>query len=382
MSDLLWLIRKTLTNTFRSKKSWFIYIGLPIVGVLVSMLLYSNENSGTLHIGIVNRDGDQTITQNAIRFLESMNQVKVTSVADEPTLNGQIAAGQLDSGILFGAGFASSVRKGEPEQLTLVSVKGAQVTAYVKSMLHGYIGNVAAIGRNAPDDARFAMLYDAYDRQSFKLTAETVQDTSNTKIMTYQSIGFLITFMMFSAVNMSEIILKDKENRTFLRLLSSPVSAKKYVLSNVVANAVVLLLQIVVTLFIIKNVFHTDSGIPYRYLVPALFLFGLTAIGLSLLIVAFSKNSVSAGALQNLIITPTCLLAGCFFPMDIMPDTVRNISKFMPQHWLLDMINKLQQGQSFGSLSLNMAILIAFAAAFALIATFRFGRNNDIRQFV
>lgn len=86
--------------------------------------------------------------------------------------------------------------------------------------------------------------------------------------------------------------------------------------------------------------------------------------------------------MQNLIITPSCLLAGCFFPMEIMPDTVRKISSFLPQHWLLDMINKLQEGQTLGSLYVNMAILLAFAVVFALIAIFRFGRNNDVRQFV
>lgn len=65
------------------------------------------------------------------------------------------------------------------------------------------------------------------------------------------------------------------------------------------------------------------------------------------------------------------MLAGCFFPMDIMPDTMRKISNFMPQHWLLDMINKLQQGVTFGSLALHMSILIAFAAVFSLIAIMR-----------
>ncbi|GAC41596.1 ABC transporter permease [Paenibacillus popilliae] len=192
--------------------------------------------------------------------------------------------------------------------------------------------------------------------------------------------GFLVAFMMYSAVNMSEMILK--ENRTFLRLLSAPVSARTYVLSNVAVNVVMMLLQITVTLIVMKNIIHIDSGIPYGIMIAALFLFALTAISLSLLIVAFSKSSAGTGALQNLIITPSCLLAGCFFPMDIMPDTMRKISNFMPQHWLLDMINKLQQGVTFGSLSLHMAILIAFAVVFALIAIFRFDRNNDIRQFV
>ena len=40
MSNLTWLIGKTLRNTFRSKKSWIVYIGLPLVGVLISSLLY------------------------------------------------------------------------------------------------------------------------------------------------------------------------------------------------------------------------------------------------------------------------------------------------------------------------------------------------------
>lgn len=382
MSEVIWLIRKTMTETFRNKKNWLIYFGLPVAGVLLSMMIYANHSSGTLRVGMLNLDGDQAITQDAIRFLEGLNQIKIT-VMDEALMKRDLAAGNLDSGIVFGEGFAASVRAGKPEHLDIISVKGTQVTAYVKAMLQNFVGNVAAIVRSAGgDDARFDTIYAAYSQQRFKVTAETLEDTSNMKSMTYQSIGFLVAFMMYSAVSMSEMILKEKENRTFLRLLSAPVSARSYVLSNVAVNVVVMLLQITVTLIVMKNILHIDSGIPYGNIIAALILFAFTAISLSLLIVAFSKSSAGAGALQNLIITPSCLLAGCFFPMDIMPDTMRKISHFMPQHWLLDMINKLQQGVPLGSLALNMAILIAFAAVFALIAIFRFGRNNDIRQFV
>lgn len=313
MSEVIWLIRKTLAGTFRNKKSWFVYFGLPIVGVLLSMILYANNSDGTLRVGMLNQDGNQAITQDSIRFLEGLNQIQVT-VMDEAAMKRDIAAGKLDSGIVFGQGFAASVRAGQPDHLDIISVKGAQVTAYVKAMLNSYIGNVAAIGRSAGgDDAQFDKIYAAYSQQRFKLTAETLEDTSNTKSMTYQSIGFLVAFMMFSAVNMSEMILKEKEDRTFLRLLSSPVSARTYVLSNVAVNDIIMLLQIVVTLIVMKNVLHIDSGIPYGSMIVALFLFALAAISLSLLIVAFSKSTAGAGAMQNLIITPTCLLAGCFF---------------------------------------------------------------------
>jgi ABC-2 type transport system permease protein len=99
-------------------------------------------------------------------------------------------------------------------------------------------------------------------------------------------------------------------------------------------------------------------------------------------IVAFSKNTTGAGAMQNLIITPTCLLAGCFFPAEIMPATIRKIAEFLPQHWLLDALTRLQAGEAFGSLYLNMLILLAFALAFFLLAVYKFGKNNDTRMFV
>ncbi|MBB6675016.1 ABC transporter permease [Cohnella nanjingensis] len=382
MNEILWLVRKTLRSTFRKKSSWLVFIGLPLIGVLVSMLLYGSFNGQPLRVGIVNADGDQALTQDAIQFIQGLDQVKITLMDDE-TLRSDIAAGKLDTGIRFGAGFGESLGAGRPADVQVLSVKGASVTAYVKAMLNDYLGNVASIAQSVQGDkAAFDRLYEAYRQSSFKVSAETLEDTSHVKDMTYQSLGFLIAFMMFSSVNLTELILKEKENRTFLRLLSSPVSARTYVLSNVLVNLFVIVIQIVATLFFMKNVFHIDSGIPTGELITVLLLFGLAAISLSLLIVAFAKTTASAGALSNLIVTPTCLLAGCYFPMDIMPDAVKRISNFLPQHWLLDTVNKLQHGEAFGSLYLNLAILLAFAAAFALIAIYRFGRNNDTRLFV
>ena len=81
--------------------------------------------------------------------------------------------------------------------------------------------------------------------------------------------------------------------------------------------------------------------------------------------------------MQNLVIVPTCLLAGCYFPYDIMPNAVQKVANFLPQRWLLDTIAKLQQGIPFSELYLNILILFAFAIAFFLIAIYKFGRNND-----
>lgn len=380
--DIWFLVTRTLLATFRKRSTLILYFGLPIVGILASVLLYGSQGPTELRVGVVNEDHGQKIAADTIGFVQSLDHVKIVNVTPGE-LKDQLAASKLDSGLILDSGFSESVLSGSPDHIAIESVKGAQVTAYMKSMLYGYIDNVTAMGRIAGGDAaKFQALYDQYRSADFKLTSASVNDTATTKDMSYQSIGFLLMFMMTSAVGLSELILKNRENRTYFRVLSSPINARTYVLANIVMNLVVMILQIVVALFFMRVVFNLDPGIPMGELLGLLALFALVSVSVSLVIVAFSKSSAMAGALQNLIITPTCLLSGCFFPISIMPAVLRRISDFLPQNWVLQSINKLQSGESLGSVWFNLAILFAFAVVFFLIATYKFGRNNDTRNFV
>ena len=150
-------------------------------------------------------------------------------------------------------------------------------------------------------------------KSSFKMKTETLEDTSKNKDMTNQTMGYLIMFMLFSAVNLSGFILKEKENRTYFRLLSTPIDGKKFILSNVAVNMMILTLQIVIAVLFLTNVFHTNINMPFIVMIGVLMIFALIAIGLSLVIVSFSKSSAASNAMQNLVIVPTCLLAGCYF---------------------------------------------------------------------
>ncbi|MCM3783157.1 ABC transporter permease [Neobacillus mesonae] len=382
MKDLLWLIRKTIFTVLRKKSNIFILFILPIIAALVSMAIHAGGSGAPLRVSIVNLDGEQEITKDTISFIERLNKVQVT-VTDEESMKKAIAAGNSDTAVIFKQGFAESVQSGNPDHIEMISVKGATVTAFVKSMLHNYISNVAAIGKYAAGDQQmFASLYEDYSSQSFKLSSIEVEDTAAVKNATYQTIGFLVALMMFSTANMTAFILKEKENRTFFRIMASPVSSKTYVLSNVIVNFMMLFVQIVITLFFMKQVLHIDSGIPAVQFVAIMLLFGLAAIAVALVIVAFASGTRMAGALQNLIITPSCLIAGCYFPLEIIPENFRQFSNFMPQYWLLETVDKLQNGAALSGLYLNLLILTGFAAALSLIAVYKFSRNNDTRTFI
>jgi ABC-2 type transport system permease protein len=381
-SEIWFLAAKTLITTFRKRSALLIYFGLPIVGILASIILYGQQGQKELRVGVVNEDQGQQIAADTIGFVQRLDHVQIVNVTSSE-LKEKLAASILDSGLIIDSGYSESVLSGNPGHIAIESVKGAEVTAYMKSMLRGYIDNVAAMAKIAGgDQAKFRQLYDAYQSPDFKLTSQSVNDASTTKEMSYSSIGFLVMFMMNSAVGLSELILKNRENRTYYRILSSPISARTYVLANIMVNLIVMFAQIIVALFFMRVVFQMDPGIPMGEMLFILTLFALVSVSVSLVIVAFSKSSAMAGALQNLIIVPTCLLAGCFFPRSIMPEMLRRVSDFMPQSWALQSIGKLQSGEALGNIWFHLTILFAFAVVFFLIATYKFGRNNDTRNFV
>ena len=381
MQEILWLIKHTLKVTFQNKRSYIIYFGMPIVGILIALAAYGNSSQQVIHVGIVDHD-QQTAASGTIHFLKGIDNVKVKAI-EESDAAPQISSGKLDAVIHLEDGFTQSVMNGNPSHIEITSIKGAQITSFIKSYLYTYLDNIAAIGKTAAgNETVFHEMYSQYQKEPFKLTSVSLKDTSKNKDMTVQSLGFLLMLLLMSACNLSEIILKEKENRTYFRLLSTPISARKYVASNVLVNMLIMTVQSFFTIFMMKTVFHIQTNIPMGEMLLILILFALVAVGLSLIIVTFATSTASSSALQNMIVVPTCMLSGCFWPVAIMPDAAKKISEFLPQHWTLSTIEKLQQGASMGSLYLNILILLAFAMAFFLIAIYRFGRNNNARNFI
>ena len=382
MKDVLWLIRKTILTSSKDYKNLLLVIALPIVGILLSTLIYKGSGETSVHLGIVNDDTGQKVTQDTIDFLARLDHAE-TSVIRESEADDLILSGELDAVLIFPEGFAQNIIGGTPGPVRIESIKGAQVTGYIKSYLNAYIQNISSIGKIAQGDiGAFNPIYSSYQSSRFQLSAVTLTDQSANHDMTNRAIGYLIVFMLFSAVNLSAMTIRDKENRTYFRLLTAPITARSYVLSNVIVNLFLMMIQIAATLFVMTRFFHIEPGIPMWQMFLILSLFALVAVSLSLVIVAFSDSTMMANGIQTMVIIPTSLLAGCLFPISVMPEAIQRIADFLPQHWLLNTFVKLQQGSGFNQVILHLAVLLAFAMTLALVAVYKFGRNQDTQNYI
>lgn len=380
--DMLWIIRKTILTSLKDYKNLLLVIALPIVGILLSTLIYKGSGDTSVTIGIVNHDIEQKVTQDTIDFVAQLEHTEA-SVIRESEADDLVVSGELDAVLIFPEGFAKGVIQGTPEPVRIESIKGAQVTGYVKSYLNAYVQNISSLGVIAGGDAAaFNELYSGYRSSTFQLSTTMVADQSANHDMTNRTIGYLVVFMLFSAVNLSALTIRDRENRTYYRLLSSPITARSYVFSNAIVNIVLMMIQIAATLFVMTRFFHIEPGIPLWQMFLILSLFALVAVSLSQVIVAFSDSTMMANGIQTMVIMPTSLLAGCVFPLSVMPEAIQRIADFLPQYWLLDTFGQLQQGSGLTDVILNVAILLAFALALSLIATYKFARNRDTQSYI
>ncbi|MGG1691774.1 ABC transporter permease [Heyndrickxia ginsengihumi] len=381
MREVLWLVQNTLRVFFKKKKNIIFFLIMPLVGIFIAFLAYGGDQKSVLHIGIVNDDHGK-IAADTVQFLQQTKNVKVTEIHDSQ-VHGKITSGSLDCVVKLDKGFSSSVLNGNPGNIKIISIRGADVTTFVKANLYQFIDNIVSLSKVANGDQhKFSIMYQHFTDANFKLNTHSLADTSKNNNMSYQSIGFLLLIMLISAGNMSEMILSEKENRTYLRLLSAPINARMYILSNTIVNLIIMIIQVLLTLLMMTKIFHITMNIPAWEALIILFLFALIAIAISLMVVAFSSSRASASSLQTLIYVLTCMIAGCYWPAEIMPKPLQKIADFLPQRWVLETLTKLQEGHTFSSLYMNLIILFSFAAAFLLIAIYRFSRNNNARNFV
>lgn len=381
MKNILLMAKNDIKIMFNKKSSIFVFIVLPVLIAVLAYALLGNDGSGVTRIGLVNND-TKVFSKDLVKSLKDNKNFKVTMLKANQLKN-EVANQNIDCGVVIPKGFTDNVYKNKIKPFKVISIKGADVTTWITSYLNLYAGDLADIsGASQGDTEKFNQMYKTFNAEKIKLNVKEIKDIKNEKASAILSMGFVVMFLLSAATVTANMILKDKTNRTYFRICCAPVRPIMYILSNVIANLAVIFSQIILILVSIKYILGFDMHAPIISMMIVLGLFGVIAVGFGLLIAAFSDNNAQASNLSSIIITPTCMLGGCWWPIDIMPKTLQRVSDFMPQKWALDTIGKLQEGKTLFELRSNLLILVVFALVFFLVAGYKFKTKDSVKNIV
>ncbi|MBN1644403.1 MAG: ABC transporter permease [Dehalococcoidales bacterium] len=190
--------------------------------------------------------------------------------------------------------------------------------------------------------------------------------------------GYLVMFVFFTAAFSASQLVKERQNHTLERLLSSSATRNAVLGGVFCGTAAKSLVQITIFWLVGIIFFKMNMGTsPLAViLISILMILVSSAFGVMLATMVKTERSASSiGVITSLILAP---LGGCWWPLFITPKWMQFIAKITPHGWATTGFNKLLVfGGDFASVIPEMLVLLAFAIVFGLIAVLRFKTNAD-----
>jgi len=210
--------------------------------------------------------------------------------------------------------------------------------------------------------------------QSFiEYMTEKVGDVEEQSPANFIIPGYLVMFVFFAAAVSAETIVRERQNNTLERLLSSSVR-RESLLGGIFTGATVKgLIQILLFWVVGLLAFNLDLGPSPAAVIILSVLMVIMSAAFAIMLATLVKTQRSAGSiavLASLVLAP---LGGCWWPLFIMPDWMQSLAKITPHGWATTGFNKLMLfGADFSAVIPEMLVLLGFAALFSFIAVWRF----------
>ncbi|MHC1684627.1 MAG: ABC transporter permease [Clostridiaceae bacterium] len=376
MGNTLVICKNVFKITFKKKSNIFILLFVPVLLMSVIFGLFSGSSSSKTNIGFLNNNQSQ-ITENLYNGLKNSDNFNVIEVNND-NYQDYILKRKVTSVIKIESDFTRKVISGENPKVDLISAQGKESVAWVNAYLDNYLWNLNTIAKaSGGNQDTFNKIYDNYKNSTLKFESSKIKDTSKDKQATLTSIGILLMLLLVGGTTSTSIILREKEEQTYYRVKASPVSTREYLAGNFLAGVLIVIARVAILVLSMKYILKVETFIPDAALFIILTIFGVVGIALGLLMVAIAKNSTQAGLLTTFVVTPTCMLSGCFWDISYMPDIMQRIGNFFPQTWTLKSIDYLQHGKSLMDVAPFMLLVFLFAVVFVVIGVYLLRNRED-----
>ncbi len=267
---------------------------------------------------------------------------------------------------------------GSKENVIVTSLDDYENAAYMKAYINNYFNNIDLLSKAAMgEEQSFLNLLTDYHNTTIKVT-QTAAVTLNLeaeagKFGFISTIGFFLMIIFAISIVFDFMILDDRLKGLYNRVQIAPVKPLHYILGTGLFG---LILCFIMVFIFCGYVAYSDikTGIPLSSLIIIMSLFSVFTVcfSLAVAVVLISKN-----AMTSIVIgfsTIGCILGGAYFPIDMAPKAMQNLSRILPQFWFMDAFRSLQQ-DVHANTNPHIIILSLFTLLFLLLGAVSYARH-------
>ena len=164
----------------------------------------------------------------------------------------------------------------------------------------------------------------------------------------------------------------ERRHGTLVRLEAAPIGLEQLLLGKLIPCLVVSVIQGVVLLACGKVVFGMSWGPQPLLLLPVVLCTSFAAVGMAVLVGAVAKTEAQVSVYGTLLVLVLAGMSGSMMPREMMPDSMRQLSKVTPHAWALDAYEHLLYPDATtvdpGVVLLDCGVLTAFGLGYLAVA--------------
>ena len=423
MQALLALVRAEIKLHFSNRRAVLMSIVAPIlIAAFFGSLFGTGNKMAGIPVGVVDLD-HSPLSRRVVAALQAESSLK-TMAGDEAELLAQVRAGKLRAVAVLPAGLGEQAGRAlfgagaKPEIALHFDPSQASALAVVRGLLaqtlmqevsrssfspaalgdmekqlreapgvpteqrEALVKMFAAIGQvqrsdaasspaSGPEAGGLSMPYTTREIEAVQSTANAAPVAYNGYAHAFAGMG--VQFILMSGVDMAVGLLLMRRLGLWKRLRAAPLSRAQLLGSRIVASALISLIVFIVLYIVAIAAFGVRVLGSPAGLALVLVCFSLLTASFGLLVAALGRTPEATRGLAILATLLMVMLGGAWVPAFIFPEWLQTVSLAVPTRWAIDALDAMTwRGQPFAQALMPAGVMLAFSAAFALIAIWRF----------
>ncbi|HKZ63730.1 MAG TPA: ABC transporter permease [Thermoplasmata archaeon] len=360
--------RKTLSQFRHDRRTLGFIVAMPLLMVVVFGYTFGGEvhNVRTL---VVNSDAGpmasrllENITGDTLA-LESSNASPRNCLApgigifeaNVCAAREEVFAGRAWAVLAFPENFSANLPPGNATITVVLDGSSPPIRAAVLGTLRGALEKTFA-GAGAPFALELDYVYGSEDTRFIDSFAPGVV-----------ALAVLMVTTIFSVI----MVVREKSGGILERLFATPLRSTELVVGLALALAVIAFAQSIVVMGAALLLFQVKvvGSIPLAF--GILLLFGIGNQGLGIMLSSAAKNELQAIQFVPLILFPSLLLTGVFFPLEAIPSSFRPFSYVVPLTYASDALHSIMlRGWGVVEVGVDIVALLVYDALTLLGAAF------------
>ena len=404
---------KDMQVIFRDRGLLMVIIGLPLVMSVLNSYInqqFSASSEGlTFPVILVDQDNDLYGKQ-IETILKSIDVLDVTRLDSPEEAENQVRDSKVLAAIIIPSDLTESVDSyARSEVEVIIDPTQQEFGGIITAIMNEVVGPVAMQGEisyaidtllseiPAFQQADLAT-QNAAKMQSFGVQMAQVQQMANdpwvgieTRTLTGEDVvlipdnmfsmfvpSFVVMFAFFIVGAMGSELLQERQQGSLRRLMAAPIPRWSIIIAKMLAYIGLVLVQVLIIFGVASLFFEMPLGESLPGLLLVSVVLGLTATALGVMIAALAKTDKQADSIGMLLGFLLAAIGGCFImgspvPLYNQGGAVEIISRLTPHaHALIAYGKLLNEGAGVIEVLPQVGILLAFSAAFFLIAVWRF----------